>query len=94
MEIKHTDNGTKGSFYIDIEDVRKAEMTYSHEGTGKIIIDHTEVDDSLKGEGVGYKLVDAAVNYSRENKLKVIATCPFVTAVFKKKSDTYADVLL
>lgn len=93
MEIKHTDNGTKGSFYLEINGVRKAEMTYSHAGKEKIIIDHTEVDESLKGEGIGYKLVDTAVDYSRENNLRVIPLCPFAAAVFKKKGETYADVL-
>lgn len=94
MDIKNTDNGIKGSFYLEIEGVRKAAMTYSHAGTEKIIIDHTEVDDSLKGKGVGYKLVEAAVEYSRENNLKIIPLCPFAAAVFKKKVETYADVLL
>ena len=93
MEIKHTDNGTKGSFYIEIGSVRKAEMTYSHAGAEKVIIDHTEVDDSLQGEGIGYKLVEAAVNYLRENNLKVIPLCPFAAAVFRKKGEAYADVL-
>ena len=93
MEIKHSDNGTKGAFYVEIEGVRKAEMTFSHAGTKKIIIDHTEVDASLKGQGVGYKLVEAAVEYFRENNLKVIPLCPFAAAVFKKKGDSFADVL-
>lgn len=93
MEIKHTDNGRKGAFYVEIEGTRTAEMTYSHAGTEKIIIDHTEVDESLKGQGVGYKLVEAVVDYLRENNLKAIPLCSFAAAVFKKKGETYADVL-
>ncbi|MBP0902544.1 GNAT family N-acetyltransferase [Mariniflexile gromovii] len=93
MEIKQADNGKKGAFYIEIDDVKVAEMTYSNAAPNKIIIDHTEVSDSLKGQGVGYKLVDATVAYLRANNLKVIPLCPFANAVFKKKHEQYADVL-
>ncbi|WP_445732352.1 GNAT family N-acetyltransferase [Mariniflexile sp.] len=93
MEIQHIDNGVKGAFYIEAENVRVAEMTYSHAGPNKIIIDHTEVNETLKGQGVGYKLVDAAVEYLRANNLRAIPLCPFANAVFKKKHDQYKDVL-
>ena len=94
MEIQQTDNGTKGAFYINKDDVRIAEVTYTHAGSDKIIIDHTEVDASLKGQGVGYQLIEAVVVYLRANQLKVIPLCPFANAVFKKKQPTYADVLI
>ncbi|WP_308993592.1 GNAT family N-acetyltransferase [Mariniflexile litorale] len=93
MEVKHNDNGKKGMFYVEIDGKREAEMTYSHANPDKIIIDHTEVSEVLKGQGVGYKLVDAAVEYLRVNNLKVIPLCTFAHAVFKKKHDEYADVL-
>lgn len=93
MEVKHTDNGKKGSFYIEIENIKVAEMTYTHAEPNKIIIDHTEVSDTLKGQGVGYKLIDASVAYMRANSLKVIPLCPFANAVFRKKAQEYADIL-
>lgn len=93
MEVKQTDNKNKGAFYIEIDHIKVAEMTYSHAKPNKIIIDHTEVSETLKGQGVGYKLIDAAVAYLRHNELKVIPLCPFAHAVFKKKKDQYNDVL-
>ena len=93
MEIKQIDNEKKGAFYIEIDSIKVAEMTYSHAKPNKIIIDHTEVSETLKGQGVGYKLIDAAVVYLRLNSLKVIPLCPFANAVFKKKNDQYNDVL-
>jgi hypothetical protein len=94
MEIQQTDNGKKGAFFITINDVKMAEMTYLYAGEDKINIDHTEVNETLKGQGVGNKLIDAAVAYFRANHLKVIPLCPFANAVFKKKQDVYADVLI
>ena len=92
MEIKQDMTEHKGRFYYEVERVKKAEMTYSKAGADKIIIDHTEVDESLQGQGVGYKLVDAAVNYAREQGVKILPLCPFAAAVFKKR-EAYQDVL-
>ena len=75
MEIKQMDNEKNGAFYIEIDGMKVAEMTYSHAKPNKIIIDHTEVSETLKGQGVGYKLIDAAVEYLRLNNLKVIPLC-------------------
>lgn len=92
MDIQHEHNSNKGRFFYEVDGIQKAEMTYSQAGNDKIIIDHTEVDESLQGEGIGYKLVEASVNYAREQKIKILPLCPFAAAVFKKKSD-YSDVL-
>ncbi|MFL0352759.1 GNAT family N-acetyltransferase [Xanthomarina sp. GH4-25] len=92
MEIKQEDNGKKGKFYIDIEGKQEAEMTYTYAGSNKIIIDHTEVGEKLKGQGVGYKLVEASVQFMRKNNIVAIPLCPFATAVFKKKHE-YSDRL-
>ena len=84
MDIKHEILDHKGRFYYEIDNVQKAEMTYSNAGPDKIIIDHTEVDEDIKGQGVGYKLVDDK---------KIMPLCPFASAVFRKKSEAYKDVL-
>ena len=93
MEVQHREDGKKGAFYVEIDGEEKALMTYTYAGPKKIIIDHTEVDDNLRGEGVGYKLVDASVNFVRKKDIKVVPLCPFAAAVFKKKHDAYSDVL-
>ena len=93
MEIQQRDNGSKGAFFVEIDGEQLAEMTYTYAGPNKIIIDHTEVSEKLKGQGVGYKLVEASVAFMRDNNLKVMPLCPFANAVFKKKAEVYADVL-
>tara|TARA_R110002049_G_scaffold308171_2_gene511228 strand:+ start:490 stop:771 length:282 start_codon:yes stop_codon:yes gene_type:complete len=91
MRIQQIDNENKGEFFFEVDGNKLGLMTYSHAGSGKIIIDHTEVDESLKGQGVGYKLIEAAVEYAITNDLKIMPLCPFVNAVFKKRSE-YNDV--
>ncbi|MEO5860396.1 MAG: GNAT family N-acetyltransferase [Pyrinomonadaceae bacterium] len=92
MEIKHVEKGGRGGFIVrGDEGNRVAEMTYTTAGDNGIIIDHTEVDDSLRGQGVGDKLLAEAVKYAREKGLKIFATCPFALAKLKK-TEEYADV--
>ena len=91
MDIQQTEDGKKGEFYYEVEGNKLGQMTYTYAGTDKIIIDHTEVDESVKGQGVGYKLVEASVNFARANNLKIMPLCPFANAVFRKRSE-YSDV--
>lgn len=67
-------------------------MVYVMAGAKKIIIEHTEVDESLKGQGVGAKLLEALVDFVRTEGIKVIPLCPFANATFKKRTDLQ-DVL-
>lgn len=92
MTIQQQETGKKGEFFIEVEGKKLASMTYSYAGDDKIIIDHTEVDDALRGQSVGYKLVEASVDFARNKNLKIMPLCPFANAVFKKRSE-YKDVL-
>ena len=92
MKIQHREDQKKGQFFYEEEGKQLAKMTYTYAGDDKIIIDHTEVDDSLRGRGVGYSLVETSVRFARENKLSILPLCPFAQAVFKKKQE-YSDVL-
>ena len=92
MEINRDEHGKKGAFYIERDGEWVAEMTYVRTGENEITIDHTEVDESLRGEGIGEKLVEEGVKFARENNLRVIATCPFTRKVINE-NPAYHDVL-
>jgi predicted GNAT family acetyltransferase len=92
LTIQHEETNNKGAFFIDIENQRVAEMTYVWAGTDRIIIDHTEVADALRGQNAGKKLVETAVNFAREKQIKIVPLCPFAKKVIKKTSE-YHDVL-
>lgn len=92
MEIKQWDDGKKGGFFIGSENQKQAEMTYTWVGTSKLIIDHTEVGESLKGKGAGRKLVDEAVVFARNKSISIIPLCPFAKSVFDKTPE-FRDVL-
>lgn len=92
MDIQFEQSASKGSFYIEENGVRQAEMHFSKAGDTRIIIDHTEVSEALRGSGAGLKLVAAGVDYARKNHLKIIPLCPFAKSVFDRKA-AYRDVL-
>lgn len=91
MEIQH-DEGKKGTFYIEQDGERLGELQYFHPNSNEINIFHTEVSDKLAGQGMGKKLVGAAVEYAREKGLKIEATCPFAHKVIEKTPE-FQDVL-
>jgi hypothetical protein len=90
-EIRHEPAGHKGAFVWRRDGEKLAEMTYSVAGS-RVIIDHTDVDDRLRGQGAGKKLVAAAVEWARKENRKLMPLCPFARSVFDKTRD-YADVL-
>lgn len=92
MDITHKSEGNKGKFFIEKDGKIIAEMTYVWAGDTRIIIDHTEVDASLKGQGVGKKLVAEAVKFARDKGIKIMPLCPFAHAVFEKEKE-FNDVL-
>lgn len=84
MEIKISESGSKGHAFAGDEKSPLAEMTYSIAGADKIIIDHTEVGESLKGQGMGKKMLMALVEMAREKGIKILPLCPFAHSVFRR----------
>ncbi len=91
LEVKVEIIGSKGSFYIEVENQRLAESTFSIAGEHMIIIDHTDVQDALRGKGAGNMLIEYAVNWARQNNKMILPLCPFANSVFQKTSE-YSDV--
>jgi predicted GNAT family acetyltransferase len=89
--IRHVSSGTRGAFVIERAGERLAELTYTVAGS-RVILDHTQVDDRLRGSGAGARLVAAAVQWARAERRRLMPLCPFAKSVFDK-TPAYADVL-
>ena len=92
MEIQNKNDGKRGIFFIEDAGKEIALMHYTFAGPGKMIIDHTEVNDDYEGKGLGRQLVKAGVEYARENHLKILPLCPFAKKIFDI-TPAFADVL-
>jgi hypothetical protein len=84
MNIEHEGTLTDGRFVIRQMDTILAEIVYEHHSTGTIAATHTRVDESLKGQGIGRKLLDRLADMARENNLKILPLCSFVVAAMEK----------
>jgi uncharacterized protein len=82
--VEHDESGPRGTFFIMQDGQRIAEMTYNREGTQLAVIDHTEVLAVLRGQGIARQLLDAAVKWARENRIKLGATCSYAVVQFAR----------
>lgn len=93
INIQIEENSNKGSAFIADEKEVQAEMTYTMAGDNLMIIDHTQVDESLQGQGIGRKLLDELINKARHQNIKIMPLCPFAKSVFDK-DESIRDVLM
>lgn len=61
--------------------------------TGAVMFTHTEVDEDMEGQGVGSKLVRAALEDVKARGLMVIPMCPFVAAFIQRHKGEYVDLV-
>lgn len=66
-------------------------LEYHLEGE-KIFMTHTEAPKELRGTGAASKLVQAALQYSRDNGLTVVPSCSYV-ADYINKNPEWNDIL-
>lgn len=91
MHIAEHDTDNK-RFLIQDDGGIAAVMTYVISNPELYIIDHTFVENAYRGQGLGDKLIEAMVEYARENGIKILPLCPFAKGRFERISE-YADVL-
>ncbi len=77
-----TDNRERNQYEITIDGWTSV-LRYVRR-PGVINLMHTEVPPELRGRGLANALVKAALDSARDAGVRVIATCPFVTAYLTK----------
>lgn len=82
----------RGAFIIEGEGHEQLADMEIAIANGNLTVFHTEVSEKLKGQGIGLKLIGKMVDYARENQLKIIPLCTFVSAQFQRHPDQYTDV--
>lgn len=82
----------KGRFVLTEDGIYAGELTYTWAGDSKFIIDHTGVESAFEGKGYARQLVLKAVEFARQEGIKIIPLCPYAKAFFDKTSEVH-DVL-
>ncbi len=84
MEFKFRDN----MIYLDNEDGNIiAKVTFPEVKHGVVEMNHTFVDDSLRGQGIASKLLEEAYKKLKADNKKVIPTCSYAVKWFEKNED-------
>ena len=83
IPIEHRESDGRGAFFLERDDARLAELTYSRAGDKLVIVDHTFVDEQLRGLGVARRLLDSTVAWARSTGTRVRATCPYALREFQ-----------
>lgn len=54
---------------------------------GVVVVDHTYVDPSLRGQGVASQLMHEVYQHIKKLGYKAVATCPYAVVWFKKHKE-------
>ena len=71
-------------FAVNAEGHVIAEVTFPLDSEGVASIDHTFVDDSLRGQGVADKLMEEAYAFLKNEDLKAKLVCSYAVAWYKR----------
>lgn len=89
MDIKKGEH----KFFIGEDELNpEAEIIFEIDEDGDYIITHTEVQESLGGQGAGTELVDMMVEFADQEDRKITAKCPFAKSVIEN-NDNYKEIL-
>ncbi|MEJ8302921.1 GNAT family N-acetyltransferase [Saccharibacillus sacchari] len=79
------------SFVMSKDGQEVGKVNWTVRGDGVLMVDHTFVAESMRGQHAGEQLVERVVELARESSVKIEPVCPFAEALFKRKKE-YEDV--
>lgn len=77
----------KNRIYYETDGKLLAEITFIDSDETSMTINHTFVDDNLRGQGIASQLVQAAVNEIKKQHKQVKATCSYAVNWLTKHPD-------
>jgi uncharacterized protein len=92
VEIQLIENGSKGRFAAMDHGTEAGHITYSRTGENTLVLIHTEVMESYRGQGVGKLILMHIVEVARKEGLRIRPLCPFAKAMFER-TEEIRDVL-
>ncbi|HET9156890.1 MAG TPA: GNAT family N-acetyltransferase [Myxococcaceae bacterium] len=84
MDVQH--DPKRHRFFLDVTG-GTAQLVYRPIDAHTVDLVHTEVPDEASGQGIAGKLASAAFAWARQNGMKLVVTCPFVTKWLERHPD-------
>lgn len=79
-------------FVLRVDGERLGFLEYTRPDVGLMRIEYVEVDPSLRGTGLGRQLVEKAVAFAKDAKLKVVPICSYARAVIQRDAGLAASL--
>lgn len=84
ININHDKEAQEFTVQLDGD---QAELAYALPGDNVIDFQHTFVPEDYRNEGIANQLIETGLTYAKEQKLKVIASCPAVLAYVRRHKE-------
>ena len=81
LHVTHDEKDLR--FYAPLGD-DEAELTYTYPDEKVLDFDYTYLPENYRNQGLAYQLVQAGLDFVKENNLTFIPSCPVVEAFAKR----------
>lgn len=89
LDVEHRSDERR---FVAVVDGCENYLSYAPLGDDTVDFRHTWVDPSLRGRGVGERIVRTALDHARDQGLRVVPSCWYVGAVVRRHPE-YRPVL-
>jgi predicted GNAT family acetyltransferase len=90
MTLSVTDDTSRHQFAVSMDE-HTAKLEYQIDGD-RLLLVHTEVPETFRGQGVGGQLVEAALAKARSDGLTIVPWCPYARRWLKEHEDQAGGV--
>ena len=91
LSITRETHDTHGRYVVRMQSGEEAEMTWAVRAPGIRDFNHTYVPEVFRGSGIAAELMARAVADARAEGFRIIPTCSYVAAQFRRHPD-WADL--
>lgn len=92
MDCSVIDDSSQQQFTVSVGGAT-AKLEYDLDGD-RLLLLHTEVPETFRGQGVGGQLVEAALAKAETSRLTIVPWCPYVRRWLKEHPERTADVVI
>ena len=71
-------------FVLRVDGERLGFLEFTRPDIGVLRIEYVEVDPQLRGTGLGRQLVEKAVAFAKDNRLRVVPICGYARALIQR----------
>jgi uncharacterized protein len=82
--VAHEEAGRHGRYVIRLDDGSEAEMDYVRRDQTTIDVHHTGVPPAFRNRGLAQILMDAAIADAQARGHRIVPTCSYVAAQFRR----------